>query len=245
MVSGPVAFLGFTCWNVHWPSSSLVLSHWKSSSSADPVFKISWICLCFCEKSWWSKRLKNWFNSLTLRAVFTEMIFCVLPFTYLLINFIPLHTLLILLYVKWLFILYTVPLRISSFSSFCTDLYSSLSFFWNSSFFLLMMPLILLVILGLLLRNSFTVFCGIVHSTQKSIYPHTDWVSSLISLDESTKTPQSVQSKDPLSFSTASSDHSFIVQVTVRPLCTKGLYLGISWTMLQSDRPSRGRDAEV
>ena len=90
------------------------------------------------------------------------------------------------------------------------------------------MPLILLVIQGLLLGSIFTVFCGIVHSTQKSVYPHTDSVSSLISLDELTETSQSAQSEDPLSFSTASSDHSFTAQVTVGSLCTKGLYLGIS-----------------
>ena len=114
MLSGPVALLGFTCWNARWTSSSYVLSLWKSFSSADDLFKISWICLCFCEKSWQSKRLKNWFSSLTSPALFTEVIFCVLPFTYLLINFIPLHT------------------------HFFASVSSSLSFFRNASFFLLM-----------------------------------------------------------------------------------------------------------
>ena len=133
-LSGPVALLGFTCWNTHRTSSLFVLSLWKSSFSADALFKISWICLCFCEKSWQSKQLKNWFSSLTSPAVFTEAIFCVLPFTHLLINFIPLHTLLILSYVKWLSILFlycSFSLWISSFRSFCTDLCSSLSFFRN------------------------------------------------------------------------------------------------------------------
>ena len=58
MLTGPVALLGFTCWNTRRTSSSFALSLWKSSSSADALFKISWICLCFCKKSWQSKRLK-------------------------------------------------------------------------------------------------------------------------------------------------------------------------------------------
>ena len=36
-------------------------------------------------------------------------------------------------------------------------------------------------------------------------------------------------------------DHSFIVRATVGSVCTKGLYLEISWTMLWLDRPSRLR----
>ena len=104
MLSAPLAFLEFTCWNARPTSFSLVWNLWKSSSAADAPFKTTWIWLCFrekSEKSQQSKWLKNWFSSLASSAVFTE-IFCVLPFTYLLINFIPLHTLLILLYVKWL-----------------------------------------------------------------------------------------------------------------------------------------------
>ena len=181
MLSGPVAVLGFTClkysWcSVIWASGCIRIHMLKRASNLvlvciEPLkvilrsrrsIQISWICLCFCEKSWQSKRLKNWFSSLTSPALFTKAIFCVLPFTYLLINFIPLHTLLILLYVKLLLFKYflycSFCLRISSFSSFCTDLYSSLSFFWNASFFLLMMPLILLVIQGLLLGFCFTYF---------------------------------------------------------------------------------------
>ena len=77
MLSGPVALLGFACWNARQTLSSLVLNLWKSSSSANTLFKISWICLCFCIKLLQSKRLKNWFSSLTSPVVFTEAIFCV------------------------------------------------------------------------------------------------------------------------------------------------------------------------
>ena len=84
---------------------------------------------------------------------------------------------------------------ISSFSSFCTDLYSSLSFFWNASFFLFMMPLILLVIQG----SKFSVELYTLHRIQHN-YPHTDSVCLLILIDESTKISQSVQSRDPLKF---------------------------------------------
>ena len=110
MLSGPLALLGFTSWNGRRTSSSLVWSLWKSSSAADALFKTLWIWLCFHEKSWQSKRLKNRFSWLASSAVFTENIFCVLPFTYLLINFIPVYTLLILLHVKWL----------STFCSYCS-----------------------------------------------------------------------------------------------------------------------------
>ena len=75
-------------------------------------------------------------------------------------------------------------------------------------------------------------FCSFLYT--EIIYLHTDSVSSFILLDKLTKTSQWVQSKDPLSFSTVSSNHSFIVQVTVGSLCSKGIYLGISWTMLWS-----------
>ena len=61
---------------------------------------------------------------------------------------------------------------------------------------------------GFVIGNIFTVFCGIARSTQNSTSPHTDSVSSLISLAESTKTSQLVQSRDPRRFSTASADHS-------------------------------------
>ena len=118
------------------------------------------LLLFFGEKWWQSERLKNWFSSLTSPAVFTEAIFCVLPFTHLLINFIPFHTLLILLYVKWLSILF----------SYC------FLFFTNFLFqFLLHRPIFFLIILlerkflpvddvfnpfsliqGLLLGNIFT-----------------------------------------------------------------------------------------
>ena len=77
MLSGPLALLGFTCWNARRTSSSLVWSLWKSSSAADALFKTTWIWLCFHEKSWQSKRLKNWFSSLASSAVLTEKIFCV------------------------------------------------------------------------------------------------------------------------------------------------------------------------
>ena len=86
MLSGPVALLGFACWNARQTLSSLVLNLWKSSSSANTLFKISWICLCFCVKLLQLKQLKNWFSALTSPVVFTEVIFCVLPLTYLLIN---------------------------------------------------------------------------------------------------------------------------------------------------------------
>ena len=176
VLSGPVALLGFTCWNAHRTSSSLVLSLWKSSSSADTLFKISWICLCFCKKSWQSKWLKNWFSSLTSPALFTEAIFCVLPFTYKSTH--QLHTTphsshIYYIYVKLLpflfYFIYTVPFLYELPLSVPFAHYSSLSFFWNRSFFLLMMPLILLIIKGLLWRNIFTVFCVIVHSIQQGM----------------------------------------------------------------------------
>ena len=210
MSSGPFTLLGFTHWNACWTSSSLVWSLWKSSSAADTHLKHG-SAYFFYEKSWQLKWLKNWFSSLAPSAVFTEESFCVLLFTYLLINHLPIQTLLILLYVKWLstFFLYcSFSFWISSFSSFCTDLYSFLSFFWKASFFLFMILLILLVIQGLLFGNIFTVFCGTACTTQSSTCPHTDSVNSLISLAESTNTSQSVQSRDPRRFSTASADHS-------------------------------------
>ena len=164
MLSGPLALLGFTCWNARRTSSSLVWSLWKSSSAADAPFKASLICLGFQFIGFIGS--VRWENFL-------------LPFTYRLINFMPLHTLLILLLVKRLstFCLHcSFSFRISSFSSFCTDLYSSLSFFWNASFFRFMILLIILVIQGLLFGNIFTVFCGIARSTEKSTYPHSDLV---------------------------------------------------------------------
>ena len=72
MLSGPLALLGFMYWNSRRTSSSLVWSLWKSSSAADAPLKTSWICSYFREKSWQSKRLKNWFTSLAWSAVFTE-----------------------------------------------------------------------------------------------------------------------------------------------------------------------------
>ena len=70
-----------------------------------------------------------------------------------------------------------------------------------------MISLILLVIQGLLLGNIFSFLY-----TEINISAHS------VDVDESTETSQSVQSKDPLSFSTASSDHSFIVRVNRFPL---------------------------
>ena len=87
MLSGPLALLGFTCWNSRRPSSSLVWSLWKSSSTADAPFKASWIWPWFREKSWQSKRLKNWFSSSASSAVFTEKYFLCVTI------YIPVHQL--------------------------------------------------------------------------------------------------------------------------------------------------------
>lgn len=47
---------------------------------------------CFRRKYFQSKQLKNLFILFTSSAVFIEESFCVLPFTYLFLNFTPLHT---------------------------------------------------------------------------------------------------------------------------------------------------------
>ena len=102
-------------------------------------------------------------ESLASSAVFSEVIFCVIPFKFLLINFIPVHNLLILLHVKWLFTFFlhcSFSFRTPSFSHFCTNLYSSLPVFWNASSFLFMLLLILLVIQVYLFIYSFIYFIG-------------------------------------------------------------------------------------
>ena len=116
MLSGPVALLGFTClrysWcNVIWASGFVGIHMLKRAPNlvlvcTEPLKVILprrrsiqniMNVPMFLRKI---VTVKTIFSPLTSPAVFTEVIFCVLPFTYLLMNFIPLHILLMLLYVK-------------------------------------------------------------------------------------------------------------------------------------------------
>ena len=179
-LSGPVVLVGFTCWYACWNSSSLVRSLWKSSSWAYALFNVN--LLMFSQRSGdnqndWRIDSVNWlYQQCSLRRfsvcdcyIFTHQLHTT-PHS-------P-HTIICEMTFYFLFIC-SFPFQISSFSSFCTDLHSSWLFFWNASFFLFVILLILLVIQCLLLGNICLCVCVCVWNcmlyTEFSISTH--WFS--------------------------------------------------------------------
>ena len=141
---------------------------------------LMWICLCFHKEVVTIKMIEELIQLIGFISSVHWGDFLYVTVIYLLINSIPLHTHLILCEMTFYFLfICSFPFQISSFSSFCTDLHSSWLFFWNASFFLFVILLILLVIQCLLLGNICLCVCVCVWNcmlyTEFSISTH--WFS--------------------------------------------------------------------